>query len=215
MSIKINRTGEKRINNFGSEMVIVGYRNAMDIDVYFSKYDWTFKGTTYRNFKNGNIKCLYERRYYGIGYIGEGKYKVSENGEHNKCYYTWKSMLGRCYDEKFKEKNPTYKSCKVCDEWHNFQNFAKWYYDNYYEVEGERIHLDKDILVKGNKIYSPENCIFVPERINTLFTKNNSKRGESVIGTTPVNGKYVALCKLINPETGNSNNKHLGYYDTQ
>ena len=58
MGKKIDRTGEKGVNNFGSEMVIVEYRKAIDIDVYFPEYNWTFKHGRYNAFKRGNIKCL-------------------------------------------------------------------------------------------------------------------------------------------------------------
>ena len=75
--------------------------------------------------------------------------------------------------------------------------------------------LDKDILVKHNKIYSTETCIFVPNTINLLFVKNDNKRGKSLIGTTPFKGKYVAQCNLLNPETGKSKKEYLGLYDTQ
>lgn len=68
---RIDRTGEKNINNFGSEMVITEYRNKKDIDVYFSKYDWTAKNRQYNDFKVGNISCPYEKRTYGVGYLGE------------------------------------------------------------------------------------------------------------------------------------------------
>ena len=211
----IDRTDEKNINNFGSEMVIVKYRGCMDIDVYFPEYDWTFKNATYRNFKNGQIKCPYERSVYDVGYLGEGEYKCKENGKDTKVYSTWHSMLQRCYDSKFHTKEPTYKDCVVCDEWLNFQNFAKWYEDNYYTVKGQRMCLDKDILIKGNKIYSPNTCIFVPHTINMLFIKRQNNRGESVIGTTPFKGKYVVQCNIIDPETGKSNGEYLGRYDTQ
>ena len=77
------------------------------------------------------------------------------------------------------------------------------------------MELDKDILVKHNKIYSPDTCIFVPHKINSLFTKRQNDRGESVIGTSPKNGKYQVKCSLINPKTGKSKQEHLGYYDTQ
>ena len=87
-------------------------------------------------------------------------------------------MLRRCYDEKLHKKYPTYIDCKVCEEWLNFQNFAKWYYNNYYEIENEKICLDKDILHKGNKIYSPDNCVFVPNNINVLFVKSDKSRGD-------------------------------------
>lgn len=216
MGSKIDRTGEENINNFGSKMVIVEYRKYSDIDVYFPEYDWTFKNAKYNPFKNGEIKCPYEKRVYGVGYLGEGKYKIRENGKQTRVYKTWKSMLQRCYDEKVHKKHTTYMDCETCNEWYNFQNFAEWYYNNYYEVDGERMELDKDILIKGNKIYSPNTCIFVPERINTLFTKHDKSRGKSVIGTTLTkNGKYQVKCCLINPETGKSKNEYLGIYETE
>lgn len=213
---KIGRIGEKNINNFGSEMVIVHYNGCMDIDVYFPEFDWIFKHAKYNNFKKGEIKCPYERRFYNVGYLGEGKYKVSENGKNTRVYDTWKAMLQRCYSEKEHERHPTYIGCEVYEGWHNFQNFAKWYKDNYYEVGNEKMCLDKDILFKGNKIYSPDTCIFVPETINKLFIKNDKNRGESVIGATLCkNGKYQAQCNIINPETGKSKQEYLGLYDSQ
>ena len=215
MAKKIDRIGETGRNNFGSEMIIVEYRMNRDIDVYFPEYNWTFKHTYYSAFKNGNIKCPYEKRYYGIGYLGEGEYKTIKNGKQTRVYKTWHCMLERCYSEKIHEKRPTYKDCKVLEEWHNFQNFAKWYYDNYYEVEGETMALDKDILFKHNKIYSSDTCIFVPQTINSLFIKRQNARGESVIGTTSFKGKYQAQCNMINPKTGKSKNEYLGLYETQ
>ena len=209
---KIDRVGEEGINTFGSKMVIMEYRMRRDIDVYFPEYDWIVKNVQYNNFKNGSIVCPYERRTFGVGYLGEGEYKVKENGKETKCYRTWVHMLRRCYDEKYQEKYPTYKECVVCDEWHNFQNFAKWYEENYYEVEGQRMNLDKDILVKHNKIYSSETCIFVPQTINKLFVKRDGKRGDSVIGTSPKDGKYQVNCQIFNPETGKSKQEYLGFY---
>ena len=215
MGKEINRIGERNYNNFGSEMVIVHYNGCMDIDVYFPEFDWIFKHAKYNNFKKGEIKCPYERRFYNVGYLGEGKYKVSENGKNTRVYDTWKAMLQRCYSEKEHERHPTYIGCEVYEGWHNFQNFAKWYKDNYYEVGNEKMCLDKDILFKGNKIYSPDTCIFVPETINSLFTKRQNYRGESVIGTSPFQGKYKVYCHLINPKTGKSESEYLGYYETQ
>lgn len=78
------------------------------------------------------------------------------------------------------------------------------------------MHLDKDILIKHNKIYSPETCIYVPQTINGLFTKRDKGRGESCIGTSPLkNGKYQVNCCLLNPKTGKSKNEYLGLYETQ
>lgn len=206
----MNRIGETQLNNFGSEIIITKYRKAIDIDVYFPEYDWTAEHKLYKDFKNGEIKCPYEPRVYGIGYIGEGKYKSKENGKHTKIYNTWKHMLMRCYDPKYHEKKPTYTGCEVAEEWLNFQTFAAWYEDNYYEIPGQTMSLDKDILVKGNKVYGPDTCVFVPQSINSLFTKSDAKRGELPIGVYYNNQKkkYRACCSV------NGKSKHLGYYDT-
>ena len=176
-----SRLGEERTNNFGSKMVIKEYRNSKDIDVYFPEYNWMTKNKEYQNFKRGNIKCPYEPRYFDIGYLGEGKYTVSENGKNKKEYKIWHSMIKRCYDPKYQEKHSTYKGCIVEDYLLNFQNMGEWIEENYYKIPGETMCLDKDILHKGNKIYSRETCIFLPERINNLFFKSDKARGKCPI----------------------------------
>ena len=75
----------------------------------FPEYNWTFKHAIYSAFKKGNLKCYYERRVFGVGYLGEGEYNSYENGEIAKCYKVWNSMLQRCYDSKYKRREPTYK----------------------------------------------------------------------------------------------------------
>lgn len=138
----------------------------------------------------------YTPSVYGIGYHGEGEYIPSVKGEHSQASRMWKGMLNRCYNKKYTDKKQSYIGCLVCEEWHNFQNFAKWHEENYYEIEGQEMHLDKDILVKNNKIYSPETCVFVPECINSLFTKRQSCRGELPIGVhfCKKRHKYIAQC---------------------
>ena len=205
---KIDRTGEENINKFGSKMIISEYRNTFDVDVYFPEYDWTFKHAQYSKFKNGNIKCPYERRYYGKGCLGEGKYKMSENGKNKKEFRIWYNMLKRCYDPKYQEEKPTYRGCTVEDYLLNFQNMGEWIEENYYEVSGEIMCLDKDILCKGNKVYSRETCIFVPQRINKLFTKSDRSRGKDPIGVSPrQSGNYGVYCS-----DGYGKNINLGTY---
>ena len=208
---KIDRTGEERLNSFGSKMIIVEYRKNYDIDVYFPEYDWTAEHVQYDNFKKGKVKCPYEPRYYGKGYLGEGKYKVRENSKLTDEFVIWDDMLKRCYYPKYQEKHPTYKGCKVEDYLLNFQNMGEWIENNYYEVAGERMCLDKDILYKGNKIYSRDTCIFVPHRINSLFTKSDKMRGDCPIGVTPnSSGNYMAQCN-----NGNGKTIYLGSYSTK
>ena len=208
---KIDKTGEEILNNFGSKMIIKEYRNNKDIDVYFPEYDWTFEHARYDHFKNRNIKCPYEPRTYGHGYLGEGKYEVKENGKITKEYNIYHDMLKRCYDTKYHEKESTYKDCKVEKYLLNFQHMGKWIDENYYEVPGEKICLDKDILCKGNKIYSRETCIFVPQRINNLFTKSDNARGKCPIGVVPTKtGNYLARCN-----NGYGKRITLGTYPTK
>lgn len=211
MTKKIDRIGEEGYNNFGSEIVIKEYKNNKDIDVYFPEYDWTFRHTTYNNFKKGNLKCPYEPRYYGVGYLGEGEYSVKENGKNKKEYKIWYGMLQRCYDPKYQEREPTYKGCAVENYLLNFQHMCEWLDENYYEVPGEVMCLNKDILCKGNKVYSRETCIFVPQRINNLFTKCDNSRGDSPIGTTPTSsGNYMVQCS-----NGYGKQIKLGTYSTK
>ena len=208
---KINRTGEENINTFGSKMVIKEYRGALDIDVYFPEYNWTFEHTEYKSFKKGEIKCPYEPRTFGVGYLGEGKYKMFENGKKTDECDIWKGMLMRCYDPKYQEKHPSYKGCEVENYLLNFQNMGEWIEKNYYKVPGEVMCLDKDILCKGNKVYSRETCIFVPERINLLFTKRDKSRGKDPVGVDQLpSGNYRVRCN-----NGYGEQIYLGSYSSK
>ena len=159
----------------------------------------------YNNFKKGHVKNPYDKTIYGIGFVGEGIHNSKDS-----IYIIWISMFVRCYDKTELEKHPTYIDCSVCEEWHNFQNFIDWYHQNYYEIEIQTMNLDKDILYKGNKIYSPNTCVFVPQNINKLFTKRDNDRGKYPIGVTwnKQENKYRAQCN-----NGKGKQIQLGSYD--
>jgi hypothetical protein len=90
--------------------------------------------------------------------------------EKQKLWALWNNMYTRCYSDKYHERSPQYTDCSICDEWlDDKQSFYDWVEENFYTVGDEQIDLDKDILVKGNKIYSPDTCIFAPHSINTYF----------------------------------------------
>lgn len=214
MGVKFTNMSKERVgsiskNKFGSIMKVVIYKNAGDIWVEFN--DGNLVHTTWDCFQIGEVKNPYDKSIYNIGYIGEGAYKPKIDCKDTIQYQTWRSMIERCYDDKFIEKHPTYQGCSVYDEWINFQNFAKWFDENYYEVEGEKMNLDKDILIKGNKLYSPESCVFVPQRINLLFVKNDSIRGNLPIGIhfEKQTKKYKAQCKINKGKV-----KNLGRYNS-
>lgn len=92
----------------------------------------------------------------------------------------WNEMLKRCYYEPHLKREESYRDCSVCDEWLVFSNFQKWYDQNH--IDGYEI--DKDILVKGNKVYSPDTCCFIPKEINQIFTNRHNHRGDAPIGST-------------------------------
>lgn len=101
-------------------------------------------------------------------------------GESNsRAYVVWTAMLYRCYNDKFWLKRPTYKDCSVCEEWLLFSNFKSWY-----EVNSvEDWELDKDVLVTGNKIYSPDTCIFLPAHLNSIMLRSTEdKKSKLPIG---------------------------------
>ena len=120
-------------------------------------------------------------------------------------------MIHRCYDPYYINEHLTYIDCYVCEEWHNFQVFAKWFYENYYEIKNEKMNLDKDILIKGNKLYSPETCLIVPERINTLFIKCDKSRGKYPIGVSDCCNKYGCKFLTVYCQTLEKR-EYLGYF---
>lgn len=186
---------KENYNKFGSKMILLEYRKYDDCDVLFEDYNFIVKNTRYDHFKDKSLKCPFEARIFNKGFMGHGKYSYKS---HRLIYSVWCHMLERCYDDKYKEKYPTYKDCKVCEEWLNFQNFAKWYEENYYEIPNEKMCLDKDILIKGNIVYSPETCLIVPNNINVLFTKSNKIRGDCPLGVSyrKDSNKFKACCNI-------------------
>ena len=184
--------GKKYLNNKGNEFEIINIikiNNCTKYEIKFlDEYGYT-KICDLKEIKNGNIQNPYYKNIANVGYIGVGEYRAN----NSNIYSVWSKMIKRCYDTKNRDYHQYGgKGCIVCEEWHNFQNFAKWYEDNYYIIEGRNMNLDKDILIKNNKIYSPNSCIIVPNNINKLFTKNNKNRGNLPIGVTKKGDKYIA-----------------------
>lgn len=109
---------------------------------------------------------MVKSKLYGVG-INDLNEPISYKGKHFKFYLVWRSMMYRCYYKGFHKRENTYSDCFVCDEWKYLSNFKRWFDDNYIEC----YELDKDILVNGNREYSPNNCCFVPKEINNLIKK--------------------------------------------
>lgn len=137
--------------------------------------------------------------------------KLYKEIKDSKSFLYWKNMIKRCYCEKYQERRPTYKNCTVCEEWLTFSNFEKWFKENYYELDNEKVCLDKDLLIKENKIYSPHTCMFIPNRINCLFLRNKNINKKLPIGVGTRNSKkykYKAEC------TVDGKTKQIGKYET-
>ena len=218
---KIDRTGETNISNEGCVMKIVAYNNREDVIVEFQDEHKYRLHAQYKDFKNGQCKNPFYPSVYGHGYLGIDKESNVPNvnefkdgkSVHTWEYNKWQSMLRRCFDNKYKEKNPTYKDVTCCERWLCFANFLEdleILKQEYNWDDDIKLNLDKDILNKNNKIYSLENCILVPDYINSLFIKRDAKRGEYPIGVcyNKQCKKYKAQCNI------NGKFKGLGYYNT-
>ena len=220
-SNKIDRTGETNVSKEGCVMKIVKYNDANNIIIEFQDEHKYRLHTSYKHFKNGQCKNPFFASVFGYGYLGIDKNgnvpKAKEFKDGKWCitweYNKWQNMLKRCFDNKLKEKYPTYKSATCCDRWLCFANFLEDFEilkQEYNWSADEKLNLDKDTLYKGNKIYSLENCVLVPDCINKLFIKCDAKRGQYPVGVTyhKQRKKYQAQCNI------NGEYVNLGLYST-
>lgn len=144
----------------------------------------------------------------GVG-INDTHYNTTKeyvNGKRIRCpiYVNWKDMLRRCYSTEFQQRNPTYIGCTVTPEWLYFSNFHKWYQQ---QNPPEDYQLDKDLIYPGNKLYSPDTCIFVPRHINVLL-RGSQSQSTLPVGVRFTQNRYEAQCKH------NNQNIYLGRYHT-
>lgn len=193
-------------NKYGTLFKIVSYTNYQNVYCLDITHNIILKNVGVGNLVKGHIISPLDKSLYNVGYIGIGKYRQKDN---KKCYTTWDNIICRGYSKEYKTKYSTYEKCSVCEEWHNYQNFAEWFCKNYYEIAQERMEIDKDILVKNNKIYSPDTCVFVPRRINSLLIKNDKVRGKYPIGVDFHNKKFRARCMTLNGSI------YLGHFNTE
>lgn len=195
MGKKIDRTGEVSYTKYGTPAIIVEYKNNREVVVEFQdKYKFRYSAS-YPNFKNGQLTNPYDKRYCGIGYIGVGKYNMAN------CKTALKKWCGILQRVTLKDSDDlstnitSYVGCEISEDWLNFQNFAEWFENNKYELpNGERLAIDKDILFHDNRVYCKERCLLVPEKINSLFIKEKSRRGNLPIGVKQPKDKsyYIA-----------------------
>lgn len=135
----------------------------------------------------------------GIGFKGM-VYPSKADGKALKEYTLWLDMLKRC-TETFQARYPTYAGTTCSENFKSYTFFYEWCnkqigFKNK-STNGKSWHLDKDLLIKGNKHYSEDTCVFIPQRINLLLTKSDSIRGDNPLGVhrSPKRTMFTARCK--------------------
>lgn len=162
-------------NLYGDEFQIIEKLKGVKNKIKFTGYEQV-KFVDSNRIKDGTIKNNFKPSICGIGYLGMDSNKGSS--ANRSIYIIWANMIRRCYGKNRIDITPTYKNIKVCEEWHNYQNFAKWYLENYpKDIEGIKFEIDKDLLQEGveNKIYSPSTCVFLPKSVNVFLFGGNNK----------------------------------------
>lgn len=202
------RVGEVYNTNEGGTVTVMESLNSKTIKVKHNDRMGHEVITTPSHVTSGRLKNPYRPSVHGRGYMGVGIYQASVGGVKTIEYKIWSGILERCYSSSYCYTHETYKDCTVCDEWLNFQNFAKWYRNN--EDYGKGYDIDKDILVKNNKVYSPATCILVPSVINKMLIGRDSSNRMLPTGVYTNNNKtkYVAKFRV------NGDSIFIGTYDT-
>lgn len=163
------------------------------------------------NYPTNKMSIAKRKMLYGVG-ANDAHYTTTPTVDGSvlcdPAYRAWYSMIQRAYDQKLHARYPTYVGVTVCEEWHSFRAFRVWWLASY----REGFSLDKDLLAPGNREYSTDSCIYVPQWLNTFTVDNRASRGEFPIGVSIHNktGKYQSHCS--NPITGKRHN--LGYFNT-
>ena len=194
--------------NFG-DFKIVKYNNSRNVDIQFVTTGFETSAQL-EHIKNGNVKDPYVASVHGVGILG-AKYPITINGVHTKEYDLWNSMLQRCYSDKYQKKRPTYEGCEASENFKYYEYFYEWCHSQIgFGVEGW--HLDKDLLVKGNKVYSESTCVFLPKEINSVLTKCTASRGKYLIGVY-----WSKTHKAFKAQVSKSKGKkeHLGLFKTE
>lgn len=189
------------------DVTVIELRASDDVEVEFS--DGYRKSTYVDMLKKGQVQNPNVASVYGVGFLAEDEHSHHPDRTMTREYNLWSGMMTRCYNHKYHEKKPTYKDVFVCDEWLHFTNFKNWLHSQP-EFYKDGWQMDKDILKKGNKLYCPELCVFVPPEINSQLTKADANRGKHPIGVSldKNKGRFMACYK------GYGKTQHIGYFST-
>lgn len=203
--LSFHQVGESYVHPIYGEYHIVELIKGKKAIVEFSNTGFKCEQTI-NNIRNGKVKDALAPIVCGVGYMGTKRDMILAPSK-TPAYFAWHNMISRCYSDDIQNKRPTYRDCFVCEEWKCFSNFREWF-DNQVYFFGWK--LDKDILVKGNKIYAPNTACFVPNEINVLFTKRQNCRGELPVGVQYSESKLRYKAGF----TKGMKKVFLGYYAT-
>ena len=196
-------------SKLSGDFKILKYNDSYNVEIQF--LDTGFE-TVARlgDIRNGEVKDHFSPSVYGIGIVGT-KYPVSEGGVLTKEYRLWCNMLQRCYSDTYQKKRPTYEGCECSENFKSYECFYEWCHKQVGFGEC-KFQLDKDLLVKGNKVYSENTCIFIPQEINSMLLKSDKKRGEYLIGVSwnKRNKAFVAMVSRSKSES-----EYLGLFNTE
>ena len=160
--------------------------------------------------KSGKVKDPHSPSVCGVGISGT-KYPITIDSVKTKEYGLWKDMLTRCYSDTCKKKQPTYEGCKVSETFKSYEYFYEWCNSQVgFDVKG--FDLDKDLLIKGNKVYSENTCIFIPREINTLLVKRKASRGKYLIGVYWSNTSKTFIARV---KKNKGKSEWLGSFKTE
>ena len=160
--------------------------------------------------RNGKVKDPYAPSVCGVGVLGT-RYPSSEYGVHTKEYKLWCNMLRRCYSDDFKKKRPTYEGCEVSENFKSYEYFYEWC-NKQVGFNNKDWQMDKDLLVKGNKVYSESTCVFIPQEINSLLINCTASRGKHLIG---VYWSKTANAFVSRVSRNKGGSEHLGLFNTE
>ena len=195
-------------NNFG-DFIVIDYVNSNRVKIKFVNTEHEMFARL-GDVLNGQVKDKSCETVYGVGIVGT-KYKTKiPTGKSCKEYNTWKDMIKRCYHTNFKSKNKTYNDCISSENFKYYEYFYEWCHKQIGFSE-HGFEIDKDLLVKGNKLYSENTCVFLPKEINYVLVKCNSSRGEYPIGVCfhKQRNKFLSNIRL-----NNGKKNYLGLFDT-
>lgn len=149
----------------------------------------------YKALSTGNFWNPYHKSYYGVGYIGAGKYRSSINNEMQRSFIVWQGILQRCYGDIPKARsNNSQDTFTVCDEWHNYQNFADWYVSHVFDISDFDVSVS--VMKSGNKHYCPEYCELLPPSVISLFSYPKKTRGAYPVGVHFLKKSSLYIARL-------------------